>query len=100
VPWSDITSAPATLWRRLLPPEAALAGWPTVRLDARGAQAFTHGQCAGGLDPASPTRARHVIVRDPSDRFLGVGETVDGTQLVKPSRLLHADRPRTDVLPA
>jgi hypothetical protein len=38
-------------------------------------------------------------VHDDAGRMLGVGELVEG-RLVKPLRILHADRPRTRVLPA
>ncbi len=52
--------------------------------------------CGVALEPG----ARFLIVKDPSQLFLGVGASTAGGRLVKPARLLHADRPRTDVLPA
>ena len=45
VTWDEVRQARngETLWPRLLPPDAALAGLPPVRLDADGARAFAHG---------------------------------------------------------
>lgn len=101
VPWPQITGpSPARLWERVLPPEAALAGWPSVSLDTRAARDFVHGQTAEMSGPPRAPGSRFLIVRDPSGIFLGVGEWAAAGRLVRPARLLHADRPRTDVLPA
>jgi tRNA pseudouridine55 synthase len=101
VAWADVTGAEAArLWERALPPEAVLRGWPLVRLDTRGAHAFVHGQAADVAGLPAETPSRLVMVKDSSDLFLGVGESMAGGRLVKPSRLLHADRPRTDIRPA
>ena len=101
VPWSAITGPASTrLAERVLPSEAALRGWPSVTLDARGARAFVHGQAAEARGLPTELRARLLIVRDPERSLLGVGESAANSQHVKPLRLLHADRPRTDVRPA
>ena len=101
VPWQEITGpSPARLWERVLPPEAALRGWPTVTLAERAARNFVHGQTAEISGPPHGPGSRFLIVKDPSEIFLGIGESTAGGRLVKPARLLHADRPRTDVLPA
>jgi tRNA pseudouridine55 synthase len=95
---SDLVSSPAQmLWDRLLPPEAALAGWPVVRLEARSAAAFLHGQSVTAT-PYPPGSARFVAVHATPGEFLGVGEFLGGR--VKPARILHADRPGPRVLPA
>jgi tRNA pseudouridine55 synthase len=101
VPWDEVTGAmAASLWTRVLPPEAALRDWPTVTLDAGAARAFVHGQMAEVAGHAPGLRAHFVVVKDSSQRLLGVGESLAGGRLVKPARLLHADRLRTGVLPA
>ena len=93
------SAAPEALWSRLLPPEAALSRWNAVRLGARAAMAFIHGQPA---DIAAFPEARAALVRvhDESGTMLGVGELLAGGRAVKPSRILHADRPGPRVLPA
>lgn len=99
VPWAEVTSAPAErLWERVRPAEAALAGWAVVRLDARGARAFLHGQ-APELAPVASVGGL-VRVHDEGGAFLGVGEVVAGAGKVRPVRIIHADRPGTRVLPA
>lgn len=82
---------------RMLTPDAALTGWPTVSLDARDAGRFLHGQ-AVEVTPA-PSGAAPVAVRGPGDVLLGVGEVVAGGR-VKPARIIHADHPGRRVLPA
>lgn len=96
--WDELeTLAPGALWRRLLAPEAALAGWPGVRLDVLAARHFVHGQVveAPGLPSAGLVR-----VHAPEGGFLGIGEAVDAGARVKPVRVLNVDRPGTRVLPA
>ncbi len=98
LPSADVAASPARmLWGRLLPPEAALAGWPVVRLEARAAAAFLHGQVVTAT-PYPPGAARFVAVHATPSGFLGVGEFLGGR--VKPARILHADRPGSRVLPA
>ena len=93
------SAAPDAVWSRLLPPETALSGWSAVHLDARAAVAFLHGQPG---DIVAPPRvpATRVRVHDEFGTMLGVGELLTGGRAVKPSRILHADRPGTRVLPA
>ena len=98
VSWAALAEEPtAALWARVRPAEAALAGWPLVRLDARAAAQFAHGQPVAGTPPVGPGTL--VRVRDADGRLLGVGEVIDG-QRTRPVRMLHADRPGTRVLPA
>jgi tRNA pseudouridine55 synthase len=92
-------ASPESLWARVLPPEAALSHWSAVTLGAAAVAAFVHGQSvdvAGALDRSQG----FVRVHDETGLMLGVGELVGGGRVVKPSRILHADRPRTRVLPA
>jgi tRNA pseudouridine55 synthase len=97
VPWGDLAAlAPDALSARVLPPETALAGWPTVRLDVVAARRFAHGQA---VEPPAPTRAGLVRVHAPDGTFLGVGEGIAGGTRVKPVRILNVDRPGTRVLP-
>lgn len=86
------------LWARVLPPETALPQWSAVRLGAIAAAAFVHGQ---SVDVALPDERAHGLVRvhDETGRMLGVGELTGGGRAVKPSRILHADRPGPRVLP-
>ena len=93
------SSAPEAVWSRLLPPETALSRWSAVRLGARAAVAFLHGQPG---DVAVPPQVPATLVRvhDELGTMLGVGELLAGGRVVKPSRILHADRPGTRVLPA
>lgn len=87
------------LLERLLPPEAALAGWPVVRLGERAAASFGHGQ------PVALPRRLHpdpalVAVHTADDRLLGVGELTGGGTHVRPARILHADHQGHRVHPA
>jgi tRNA pseudouridine55 synthase len=88
----------AALRARLLPVDAPLAGWPSVALGDRDADAFVHGQpvpLPGGVG-MGPL----VSVRDRDGRFLCVGRTRPGSARVAPERIVHADRTGTRVLPA
>jgi tRNA pseudouridine55 synthase len=98
VPSAEVASSPApALWARVLPPEAAMAGWPVVRLEPRVAAAFLNGQSVTAV-PYPPGAARFVAVHASVGGFLGVGEFLGGR--VKPARILHADGPGPRVLPA
>jgi tRNA pseudouridine55 synthase len=87
------------LWSRVRPVEAALGGWPVVRLDGPGATTFAHGQAADVIPAAAATEG-FVRVHDIDGPMIGVGELMAGGSKVKPVRILHADRPRTRSLPA
>jgi tRNA pseudouridine55 synthase len=95
VTWDLLEHADAASLRaRVVPPEAALAGWPEARLDAARAEAFRHGQAVeSGAIAAGLAR-----VHDGDGTLIGVG-AVDGGRL-RPVRILHADRPDARVLPA
>jgi tRNA pseudouridine55 synthase len=96
VTWDEVRQARSgeTLWPRLLPPDAALAGLPPVRLDADGARAFAHGQAVA----AGGRVLGWLRVYGPDDALLGVGQGLGDR--VKPERLLHADPQGSSVLPA
>jgi tRNA pseudouridine55 synthase len=99
VSWEALSGEPASaLWARVQPPEAALAGWPAIRLDARAAERFEHGQ---PVEIAPPGTAPGALVRvhEGGGRLLGVGEVAAGGR-TRPVRVLHADRPGARVLPA
>jgi tRNA pseudouridine55 synthase len=89
----------SALWSRVKPVETALAGWPSVRLDRPGAAAFGHGQAADVI-PAAAGAEGFVRVHDADGPMIGVGELTAGGHKVRPVRILHADRPRTRILPA
>ena len=65
----------------------------------RTVRGFVHGQTVEVPAAVAPA-ARPGLVRvyEPGGDFLGLGILRDGR--LKPERLLHADRPRTPVLPA
>jgi tRNA pseudouridine55 synthase len=90
---------PETLWPRVLPPEAALGHLRAVHLREAAAAAFVHGQA---IELARPddVPAAWLRVHDEAGVLLGIGELVDGGRRLQPSRILHADRPGTRVLPA
>lgn len=87
------------LWSKVRPVEAALVGWPVVRLDGPGATTFAHGQAADVIPAAAATEG-FVRVHDIDGPMIGVGELTAGGSKVKPVRILHADRSRTRSLPA
>jgi len=99
VSWPDLTDGGHELWSRVRPVEAALAGWPVVRLDGPGAATFGHGQPADVIPAAAGTEG-FVRVHDIAGPMIGVGELMAGGTKVRPVRILHADRPRTRNLPA
>jgi tRNA pseudouridine55 synthase len=98
VSWGELTTGESDLWTRVRPAEAALAGWPIVRLDERSAGIFTNGQPADVVPAAAGSG--FVRVHDGAGPLIGVGELLVGGRKVKPVRILHADRPGTRVLPA
>jgi tRNA pseudouridine55 synthase len=99
VDWEALCSEPAaSLWARVRPAESALAGWPAVRLDARSAARFEHGQPVE-IVPAGTGPGALVRVHAADGRLLGVGEVATGGR-TRPVRVLHADRPRPRVRPA
>jgi tRNA pseudouridine55 synthase len=98
VDWSALADgAAAAVWARVLAADAALAGWPAVRLDARAVAQFEHGQPVA-VAPAGAAAGALVRVHAADGRLLGVGEVLDG-QRTRPVRMLHADRPGPRVLP-
>jgi len=105
VSWRELTERPETpgiasdLWSRVRPVEAALGGWPVVRLDGQGSTAFANGQAADVI-PAAASTEGFVRVHDAAGPMIGVGELMAGGSKVRPVRILHADRPRTRSLPA
>jgi tRNA pseudouridine55 synthase len=98
VPWSELTIGRSDLWSRVHPPETALAGWATVRLDEPGAAMFVNGQPARVVPAAAGVG--FVRVHGVSGLLLGVGQLMAAGHSVRPVRILHADRPGTRVLPA
>jgi tRNA pseudouridine55 synthase len=99
VSWPDLMEGGHALWSRVRPVEAALAGWPVVRLDGPTATTFGHGQPADVIPAAAGTEG-FVRVHDTAGPMIGVGELMAGGSKVRPVRILHADRPRTRILPA
>ena len=98
VPWAALAEGPPTaVWARVLPADAALAGWPVLRLDAHAATQLEHGQSVE-LAPGGAAPGTLVRVHAADGRLLGVGEVVTGAR-TRPVRRLHADRPGTRVLP-
>ena len=95
VPWDALREARdgAALWTHLRPLDSALLELPALTLDARASHAFVHGQSV----PGGAGRAGLLRVYDAAGALLGVGEARG--ELVKPERLLHADPPRTPVVP-
>jgi tRNA pseudouridine55 synthase len=98
VAWSELTDPAAPLWPRVLPIDAALVDWPSVRLDVDGVRRFRHGQPAEVGVPLAATR--FVRVYDELGTLLGVGEAAAGARSVRPVRMVHADRPGTSARPA
>lgn len=94
VPWEEIRRARTGEWlrERILPPDTALMAFPAVRLEGAAVRRFVNGQ------PASAAGGGQGLVRvyAPDGRLLGVG--LAGTGTVRPERLIHADRPGTDVV--
>ena len=94
-PWSLVreTRDGRDLWPYLLPLDSALATMPEARLSEQGTRAFLNGQSV--TEPGAPGFVR---VYGADGLLLGIG--MRRGALVKPERLLHADPPRSRVLPA
>jgi tRNA pseudouridine55 synthase len=88
--------APETVWAWVRPPEAALSGWPAVELDAAATSAFLHGQAVAWPTPP-PAATGLVAVHATAGGLLGVGHAADS--MIKPTRILHADRAGSRDLP-
>jgi tRNA pseudouridine55 synthase len=100
VGWATLAAeTPERLWARVLPPEAALAGWADVRLDADRERRFGHGQ-AVEVARMAVADATLVRVHEASGALLGVGEVQASGSRVRPVRMLNADRSGTRLLPA
>jgi tRNA U55 pseudouridine synthase TruB len=98
VGWDEVAGGGEALWSRVQPAGSALAGWPTVSLEAKAVTGFRNGQMVPLA--SSPAEGGRVRVHDRLGTFLGVGELGTGGRTVRPVRILHADRPGTRVLPA
>jgi tRNA pseudouridine55 synthase len=95
VPWADVESPhPDALWARVLRLDAALPALPVVRLDPAQERAFRHGQAVA----VEGAPAGHVRVYGAGDVLVGIGAARG--DVVRPERVLDADRPRASVLPA
>lgn len=95
VPWSELEACldGSSLWARVLTSDSVLASLPAVRLEPDHDRAFLNGHrvpCGSGDDGL-------VRVYGPRHELLGLG--LRGGSYVKPERLLHADTPRSPVLP-
>jgi tRNA pseudouridine55 synthase len=98
ISWDLLGGSPGDALRaRVEPPEAALAGWPVVRLGTAAATAFRHGQAVDV--PGTPGQLVRVERADDLV-FMGVGAVLEGGRRVRPVRILHADHPGPRVLPA
>lgn len=73
------------LERLLLPPDAALARWPAIELDANGAADVRHGRAAAC---ASTRPYERVRLYGPERRFLGIGTVAADGASVAPVRVL------------
>jgi tRNA pseudouridine55 synthase len=76
--------------------DEALSGWPVIELDAAATSAFLHGQAVSWPAPLAAD-AGLVAVHATAGGFLGVGHAAD--RKIKPTRILHADRPGSRELP-
>lgn len=74
----------------MLPPDAALSGWPEVVLSAADALAFCQGR---SLQISSPGGEQPVRCYAPGRLFLGTGSSTDG-QVLKPARVMSAAQRR------
>jgi tRNA pseudouridine55 synthase len=96
MPWPAAeASSSSALWRRVLPPDAAMLPYPAIELDSGAARSVLHGQTVRADVPGAGV----VRLYGDGGAFLGVGRLL-GDGRVKPERILHADHPGTRVLPA
>lgn len=95
VSWATLQDARdgAALWPALLPLDSALAELPQLTLAAPQTRAFLHGQAV----PAPAGLSGLARVYGDDGALLGVGAAQGGQ--ARPERILHADPPRTPVLP-
>jgi len=95
VSWATLRDARdgAALWSALLPLDSALAELPDLILDAPQTRAFLHGQAV----PVPPALTGLARVYGDDGALLGIGAAQAGQ--ARPERILHADPPRTPVLP-
>ena len=105
VSYADLEGGSSEALRaRIMPPETALCGWPEVQLDQLSVEAFRHGrvlEAHGRVAPSQPPRdTRLVRVHDPDGVLVGVGAVDDEGGRLRPVRILHADHPRSRILPA
>src|SRR5437764_8382456 len=77
VPSADLELEGERAWKRVLPPASALAGWPTLTLDAVAARSFLHGQPVTADLARAPERT-FVAVSDERSVLLGIGEVSVG----------------------
>jgi tRNA pseudouridine55 synthase len=82
---ADAAAGAEVLQRRLLPPDAALKGFPALELDATMAAKFSAGQ---EILAPGPTTASLVRVYGEARRFCGIGELSEDGNLV-PKRVFH-----------
>jgi tRNA pseudouridine55 synthase len=69
---------------RLLPPDALLAGLPSLELDGAAARRFGHGQVVAA--PPGTVQAERLCVRGPGGQLLGLGRP--GPEGIEPVRLV------------
>jgi tRNA pseudouridine55 synthase len=98
VSWEVVARGGDELRAHVLPPEAVLASWPTLRLTSVLERPFLCGQPVAAT-PAVARPGALVRVHAADGQLLGVGESVVGDR-VRPIRILHVDRPGPRVLPA
>jgi tRNA pseudouridine55 synthase len=104
--YAELERGPSEALRdRIMPPEAALRDWREVQLDQVSAEAFRHGRALdskGRVAPGpAPTRETTLVrVHGPDGVLVGVGAVDDQGGRLRPVRILHADHPRSRILPA
>jgi tRNA pseudouridine55 synthase len=97
VPWARLEQVDAAgLAAHLLPPAAALEGFPEATLSAPDARGVLHGRT---VPTVLDEPGRVVRLYGPARTFLGVGRVLPGRRL-KPERLLRADLPGPAVVRA
>jgi tRNA pseudouridine55 synthase len=91
--WAE--TAPEELTGKLLSPDVALAGWPSVSIESAEAERFCGGQ---EVDLPEPAAAGLTRVYEGVTQFLGVGEVTPGRRLA-PRRIFNLRRPVDADLP-